>query len=392
MTGFTASTNFPKLNPIPTQTNLHGTPHPSLGVYPPDAFVAKLYSTGTLAFATFLGGSTNDVAIGIAVNAARDIFVTGYTRSSDFPTTNALYGTLQNSDDVFVTKLTSASNSYAFVYSTYLGGTNTDHGEGIAADDAGIAYVTGYTSSTNYPITTNANTAFQRFLNNPETNATNHVVGAVVARDAFVTLLSPMVRPQSSPLSSAASSPMKVIASLSMAGTTSHICGASSSRNFPFTSTLTRDATNAGSFADAFVTKYRFDGSTNVYSALFGGTNVDQAWDVAVDANGQAHVVGVSYSTSLPDHQHAGVLARHQLWFCRRVRVRAGQQRQLVRPLRACGRQAQRFRLRHRNGCRGRRLHRRHDPFDRLPQPRSIRQQIFRRQRRLLREDQQRTH
>lgn len=298
ITGFTTSTNFPTLNPIPTQTNLHGAPHPAFGIYPSDAFVAKLYSTGTLAFATFLGGSTNDVGIGIAVNATRDIFLTGYTRSTDFPTNNALHGALQNADDAFVAKLTSAGASYAFVYSTYLGGTNADHGEGIAADDAGLAYVTGYTSSTNFPIT--AGTALQKFLNNPATNATNHVVGAVVARDAFVTLLS---ADGSANLFSSflggqfADEGYRITLD---AGNNFYVCGASSSTNFPFTSALTRDVTNAGSFADAFVTKYKFDGSTNYYSALFGGTNLDQAWDVSVGTNGFAHVVGVSYSSNFP--------------------------------------------------------------------------------------------
>lgn len=300
VTGYTTSTNFPTLNPMANQASLHGTPHPTLDVYPPDAFLAKLYSTGTLAFASFLGGSTNDVAIGIAVNAARDIFLTGYTRSTDFPTNNALYGRLgsTNFDDAFVTRLTSASNSYTIVYSTYLGGTNVDHGEGIAADDAGNAYVTGYTSSTNFPIT---GSALHKFLNNPATNATNHVVGTVIGHDTFITKLSPDGQTNLFTTFLGGGYNDEGYRITLDAQTNFYICGASFSADFPVTAAnFPRGVTNSILYTDAFVAKFDASSNSNCYTVQFGGSNTDQAWDVSVDANGFAHVVGVSYSGNFP--------------------------------------------------------------------------------------------
>jgi hypothetical protein len=102
-----------------------------------------------LIYSTYLGGSSEDFGLGIAVDAAGNAYVTGYTNSMDFPTA----GTPSQSaraepNDAFVTKLDPNS---ARVYSTYLGGSGDDIGAGIAVDAAGNAYVTGNTTSTDFP-------------------------------------------------------------------------------------------------------------------------------------------------------------------------------------------------------------------------------------------------
>jgi hypothetical protein len=123
-----------------------------------DAFVAKLNPAGTaLVYATYLGGTAQDIANGIAVDAAGASYVTGYTYSHDFPT---MPGAPQpafagGSTDVFVAKLNPAGT--ALVYSTYLGGTAfEDIASGIAVDAAGGAYVVGDTPSPDFPTTPGA--------------------------------------------------------------------------------------------------------------------------------------------------------------------------------------------------------------------------------------------
>jgi hypothetical protein len=139
VTGLTASIDFPTSNPL--QAAYGG------GLY--DAFVAKLTGDGSaLAYSTYIGGGGSDGGGGIAVDTAGSAYVTGDTDSTNFPTASPLqaYG---GNTDAFVAKLT--QDGSAFVYATYLGGTSRDSGEGIAVDGAGHIYVSGITSSTDFP-------------------------------------------------------------------------------------------------------------------------------------------------------------------------------------------------------------------------------------------------
>ncbi|MBI5307397.1 MAG: SBBP repeat-containing protein [Planctomycetes bacterium] len=115
--------------------------------------MTKLNPTGAgLVYSTFLGGSSDDYGYGIALDASGNAYVTGDTESTDFPTTTGAFDTSHNGGaDAFVTKLSPTGS--ALVYSTFLGGSSYDNGDGIALDASGNAYVTGYTYSTNFPIT-----------------------------------------------------------------------------------------------------------------------------------------------------------------------------------------------------------------------------------------------
>jgi hypothetical protein len=116
-----------------------------------DAFVSKINpKSSALVYSTYLGGSAYDYGQGIAVDSSGDAYVTGFTASTDFPTMNPLQPTFGGGySDAFVTELNPAGS--ALVYSTYLGGSGNDYGQGIAVDSAGNAYVTGQTASTNFP-------------------------------------------------------------------------------------------------------------------------------------------------------------------------------------------------------------------------------------------------
>jgi len=137
-----------------------------------DAFVTKLNASGSaLAYSTFLGGTDQDNGRGIAVDASGSAYVTGFTDSEDYPTTTGAFDTtLNNPSDAFVTKLNASGSALA--YSTFLGSTNNDGGEGIAVDGTSRAYVTGFTTFSDFPTTTGA---FDTSLGNSD--------------DAFVTKL-----------------------------------------------------------------------------------------------------------------------------------------------------------------------------------------------------------
>jgi Beta-propeller repeat len=162
--GGTYSTNFPLH--FPTQsTNAGGQ----------DAFVLELNASATaVRYATYLGGNGStgsEQANGIAIDPGGYIYITGVTNSANFPvTTGAVQTTYGGLQDAFVTKINASGPT--IIFSTYLGGSNFDWASGIAVDTAGNAYITGYTSSLNYPTTgpvqptlNNAYDAFVSMLN-----------------------------------------------------------------------------------------------------------------------------------------------------------------------------------------------------------------------------------
>ncbi|MBS1251479.1 MAG: hypothetical protein MAG451_00512 [Anaerolineales bacterium] len=120
-----------------------------------DVFVTKMNAAGSgLVYSTYLGSSRGDVGFGIAVDLTGSAYVTGETYFDDFPTTPGAFQTSRGGaagdNDSFVTRLNGAGD--ALICSSFLGGSGVEHGAGIAVDGAGIAYLTGWTSSDNFPI------------------------------------------------------------------------------------------------------------------------------------------------------------------------------------------------------------------------------------------------
>jgi hypothetical protein len=237
-----------------------------------DAFVTKLDASGSaVVYSTYLGGSYVDEAHAIAVDGAGNAYVAGSTASSDFPTANAFQPSYVMGYEAFVAKL-DASGS-ALVYSTYLGGTSVDEASAIAVDDAGSAYVAGYTWSVDFPTAH----AFQ------PTRAGGY------SADAFVTKLSASGRAlvYSSYLGGSEIEQADAVA-VDSAGN-AFVAGHTASTDFPTANAL--QATNAG-VSDAFVTKLDAFGTALVYSTYLGGSGDDRARAIAVDSTGNAYPGG----------------------------------------------------------------------------------------------------
>ncbi|MBI2926127.1 MAG: SBBP repeat-containing protein [Verrucomicrobia bacterium] len=280
VTGVTLSTNFPVADAL--QANFGGG-------FDSDMFVMKLDASGTnLVYSTYLGGTTEDAGFAIAVDAAGNAYVTGLTTSTNFPTANAFQSAVAGTPprgltvhpfDVVVLKLNPTGS--ALVYSTYLGGSGEDEGIGIAVDSTGSAYVTGQTTSTDFPTA------------NPLQAA------PAGAWEAFVTKLSPdgTALVYSTYLGGLAEDYGEGVAVDSAGG--AYVTGITGSTDFPTTPDAVQTNYNGG-FFDAFATKLNAGGTALVYSTYLGGTNEDQGLRVALDAAGSAHVTGYTFSTNFP--------------------------------------------------------------------------------------------
>ena len=235
-----------------------------------------------LVYSTFLGGGSADLGEDIAVDGAGSAYVTGSTVSADFPTTaGAAETTLAGSSDAFVTKLDATGSR--LVYSTYLGGNVFENGNGIAVDGAGSAYVTGFTTSADFPTTAGA-------------AQTTYGGGDI---DAFVTKLdatgSGLV--YSTYLGGSDNDGGNEIA-VDAAGS-AYVTGETGQTiDFPTTAGAFQTAP-AGS-TDGFVTKLDVTGSGLVYSTYLGGGNTDFLFDIAVDAAGSAYVTGGTTGAAFP--------------------------------------------------------------------------------------------
>lgn len=140
--GTTYSSDFPTSNPLPNQTGLAGAK---------SVFITELNSTGGDAnFSTYLGGNSSDEGFAVTVDSDDKVYVTGSTKSSDFPTKNAYQSALVGAaEDVFVSKIDTVDSE--IVFSTYLGGTYADYGYGIAVDALMNVFVAGKTQSADFP-------------------------------------------------------------------------------------------------------------------------------------------------------------------------------------------------------------------------------------------------
>ncbi len=145
--GLTESFDFPTHNAFQATCGavmVNGVPTCST------AFITELDPSGSgVVFSTYFGGTVGDEAFGLALDPAANIYVTGITASPDFPLANAFQPTLKGSVEAFLTQFNPGASQ--LIYSTYLGGSDADFARGVAVDSFGEAFVTGWTSSTDFP-------------------------------------------------------------------------------------------------------------------------------------------------------------------------------------------------------------------------------------------------
>ena len=228
--------------------------------------------------------------LAIAVGTSGVAYITGYAAGPALPLKNAYQTTYQGGEDVFVAKLDPAKSGAASLeYATYLGGTNQDHGEGIATS-GGHVWVTGFTASTDFPTTASA---LKRTLG----GATDAFVTHIDTNQAGVASLI-----WSTQLGGAGIDDGKAIAVVSGA---TYVTGFTQSTDFPVTSGATQKThTTCGSDGnvcdDVFVTKINTSGSGVTYSTYLGGSLQDDASAIAVDSAGNALVTGTTQSADFP--------------------------------------------------------------------------------------------
>ena len=289
--GSTSSANFPTTASA-FQTTFGGNS---------DAFVSKLDPSGSkLLFSSYLGGSDIDYGLALALDPSGNVFVTGSTQSTDFPTVKPVQSGNAGNGDAFVAEIdTNLPQTQQLVYSTYLGGSSADSGQGIAVDSGDNAYVTGFTFSTNFPVYN----AYQT------SNA-----GSV---DAFISVVSPgggslefSTYLGGSGDDRAWAIALDSVNNIYIAGSTYSACTPATSTTtlcnplstFPTTPGAYQTFTTkqAPGYPAAFVTEMNHFGSALLYSTLLGGSLSDVASGIAVDGSGDAYVTGYTESSDFP--------------------------------------------------------------------------------------------
>ncbi|HXR77418.1 MAG TPA: SBBP repeat-containing protein [Bryobacteraceae bacterium] len=252
-----------------------------------DVAVTKLSPSGSsLVFSAVIGGSDNEQSAGIAIDSGGDSFITGTTRSFDFPVTagarndlSQMNGAAANTK-IFVMKLSPLAN--ALSYSAVVGGTGPDSVAGIALDSTGAAYVAGTTGSKDFPVTANA---FQKSFKPeiPQGGAAGSETGYIfkLASDGSALQFGTY-------LGGAGDDAITGIALDSANGV--YVTGVTTSSDFPTVPGSYSFPTNGAKNA-VFVTKLKADASALVYSSLFGG-NTNSVGGIAVDSSKEAIVTG----------------------------------------------------------------------------------------------------
>jgi len=253
-----------------------------------DVFVTKFNANGTgLVFSTFIGGSGNDAANGVAIDSARNVYLTGRTASANFPLLNPIQNTIGSAQDAFVTKLNAAGN--ALVYSTFLGGSDSDEAKDIAVDATNAAYVTGFTSSANFPTTAGA----FRTTSGGSTEVFVTKINAAGSARVYSTF--------------AGGSGTDFARGIALDGAmNAYVAGNTTSSNFPVTANAVQ-TTKRGT-GDAFLFKLNPAGSGVTYSTYYGCATFTAEdfgaftsfLSVTVDEAGRAYAAGNTTCSDFP--------------------------------------------------------------------------------------------
>ncbi|UCC81033.1 MAG: SBBP repeat-containing protein [Candidatus Zixiibacteriota bacterium] len=279
ITGFSGSANYPTAEPYSGTMNGSG-----------DIIISKLSASGdSLIYSTFLGGSSYDWATGIRLDGSGNMYITGITYSSDFPTVNAYDDSFNGGDyDAVVCKLSADGDS--LLYSTFLGGSDYDDADCIDVLQDGSAYICGTTQSPNFPT-----------LNAYDSSLTGTM-------DAFVTRFTQAGDSlvYSTFLGGGSDEYGQGIA-VDKEGN-AYISGQTTSSDFP---TVNYYDDSLGGWADAFICKLPPSGDSLINSTYIGGSDYDDCWDIDIDYDGNFYITGSAMSADFPtfnayDDSHNG--------------------------------------------------------------------------------------
>jgi len=255
-------------------------------------FVTKLSPSGSaLVYSTYLGVSGETFEEAIAVDAAGHAFVTGWAYSVDFPVTSGAFQQVANGTNAgFVTEFNTTGSG--LVYSTYLGGSSGGDVPGaIAVDSLDDAYIAGYATSTDFPVTSDA---FQKVNEAPTINGFH-------GHNGFITELNASGSALVYSTYLGGSGGLDFANGLAVDGAGSaYVTGETDSTDFPITSNAFQKVNKIDGNTTAFVTKLNPTGSGLVYSTYLGGSEYDLASGIAVDPSGNAYVAGQTASTDFP--------------------------------------------------------------------------------------------
>jgi hypothetical protein len=283
VTGYTYSTDFPF-----TESSFQ-TANTGAGSNPV-AFVTELNPSGTgLVYSTFLGGSGGDYGNALALDSAGDVFIAGTTSSTNFPVSSgALYPALAGSSDAFVTELNPTGT--AEVYSSYLGGTQSDSAQAIAVDSAGNAYVAGNTQSGDFPVTAGVIEGSSFGANS------GYLTGFVARFSPNGTALS-----YSTHIGGHDTTVRGIAVDSAGDAYLTGVAGTLGAGGFGgFQPTPDALATPKSQSDSAFVIKLDPAASVLQFATLLGGSSGDSASGLALDSAGNAYIVGAANSTDFP--------------------------------------------------------------------------------------------
>jgi hypothetical protein len=297
-----------------------------LGVYDRSR---RLVIDPVLAYASYLGGTGNDTARAVAVDAQGNVYVGGTTTSTDFPVEGAYQSaTAGGTSDAFVTKLNAAGTD--IVYSTYIGGNGADEGRGIAVDSTGSAYLVGQTQSGNFPwnsplssyhtsgdgfiakLSPAGNTlAYSVQFGSNGTDAANgvaldsqanaYITGLWAGSDVFVHRLNAAATAWGYTRTLGGASSEEGYGIGANAAGSVCVTGRTWSANFPVLNPL--QATLPSTYAP-FVAKYDPDGTLQ-YATFLGGSSLDTSYGAAIDDLGRCFVAGSAFSSNFPTYNAA---------------------------------------------------------------------------------------
>jgi hypothetical protein len=350
--GGTNSTNFPGISGSSFQSTYGG--------YWRDGFVTKINAAGNaITYSTYLGGSGDDLAWGVAADSSGNAYVTGSTGSSNFPLSSAMQGSKNGTGDAFLVKLGSTGT---VVYSTYVGGSSGDDGTDIAADSSGNAYLIGVTGSTDFPGVTGSvfqpakSTGSDGFVMKVNSTGSTIVYASYYGDTGSDSLYALEVdgsgnaylagRTDSTALPGVTGSSIQssnaggndcFVAKINSTATAitwatflggpgydmvgSAGLGIDSSNNVYISG-----ATNSSSFAgvngtsmqpslngssDAFLTKINAAGTSIVWSTYIGGSGTESGYGCAVDTNGNVYHTGRTDSTDYPGMAAGAIDSTH---------------------------------------------------------------------------------